>query len=150
GGRLAEFARQGAAVGVKLDFDCGFVRCMFSNDALAILEQAGTHFAAHCNPILDIDLDGTAIHCFPLTGKCEIPAGSGLDAGAMRDVLSSQTQVYRSAGIYKECSTCRFKQTGECNGGCLAATMRRFRHPEIHLTLPAGYVESELFPGVPV
>lgn len=140
--RLVRFAQNAMARGIRLDFDCGFVRCMFSEADLKVLEQAGTPFEAHCNPILDLAITGEAIHCFPLTGKVELPAGSGMDAGQMRERLSRQTHVYRSAGIYKECSTCLHKQNGVCSGGCLAVTLRRFQHTAIRLDVPTSILST--------
>jgi len=142
GARLAAFVRKAQKLDVKLDFDCGFVRCMFSTADLEALEQAGTAFVSRCNPILDIGIDGSVAHCFPLTGRVEISSQSGLDASAMREALSARTSVYRGAGIYRECSTCPFKRSGECSGGCLAATLRRFQHSSIRLAVPGGVLEN--------
>ncbi len=136
GAELARFAQRAARAGVKLDLDCGFVRCMFSNDEIAHLREAGTQFEAHCNPILDIDISGRVIHCFPLTNHVELAPNTGLDAGAMRAALDAQTKLFREAGIYRECSTCPIKLRGECTGGCLANTLRRFEHPPIRLAMP--------------
>ncbi len=137
GARLAEFARRAADHQVKLAFDCGFVRCMFDDNDRDILKRCGTDFASHCNPILDIAISGEVIHCFPLTEKVQLQANSGLDAGEMRTALSARTRVYRSAGIYPECSACRYKRSGECSGGCLGIVLRRFEHTPVRLQLPA-------------
>ncbi len=37
GARIAAFARDAAAAGVALQFDCGFVRCMFADEDLEML-----------------------------------------------------------------------------------------------------------------
>ena len=49
------------------------------------------------------------------------------DASALRAAFEAETRFYRQAGVFKECSSCSFKEEGECPGGCLATTMRRFR-----------------------
>lgn len=132
--KIVEFAQHAASSGVHVEFDCGFVRCMFAPEEIALLKQTGTDVAFRCNPILDIDIVGMASHCFPLTGVIEAPIANQPTATAIRELLTTQVQAYRVAGIYPECSTCPFKQRGECTGGCLALTMRRFRHRPIKMS----------------
>lgn len=141
GQKIAQFARRAAAQGIKLDFDCGFVRCMFNDDAIATLRQTKANFGWHCNPILDVDIDGHVFHCFPLSGQMRM-ALDGLDTAVLRQKFIDQTSHYRLAGIYRECSTCPFKQSGECSGGCLASTMRRFRHSSVQLQVSPSLVDS--------
>jgi radical SAM protein with 4Fe4S-binding SPASM domain len=136
GQKIVRFAQRAADFGVVLEFDCGFVRCMFSDSDLEILQQSGADIGWRCNPILDISLDGQAIHCFPLTGQVETAVTSHSDASTLRERLAHQTQAYRTAGIYRECSTCLLKKQAECTGGCLANTMRRFRHHALKFTVP--------------
>jgi len=136
GSRLVHYAQLAARWGIKLEFDCGFVHCMFSDEGLAVLQDTGTDIGWRCNPILDLGIDGNAIHCFPLTGQWQIPVTNGVAAADLRQQFGRHTAPYRAAGIYKECSTCRHKQAGSCSGGCLAGTIRRFRHHDIHIVVP--------------
>jgi sulfatase maturation enzyme AslB (radical SAM superfamily) len=130
GHRLALFALAAAHQGIHLELDCGFVRCMFSTEDWEILRCARTEMRFCCSPILDVDITGTVAHCFPLSGTMTIDALDGQCAEALREVLSTQARLYHMAGIYRECATCQFKAQGNCAGGCLAATLRRFRsHP---------------------
>ncbi|HRQ42016.1 MAG TPA: radical SAM protein [Chloroflexota bacterium] len=135
GRQIAQFARRAAAVGISLEFDCGFVRCMFTEEELTQLKEAGADVAWRCNPILDISLDGRAIHCFPLTGRVETAVATQ-DAATLRQQLTTQTQAYRLAGIYRECSFCPYKQQAACTGGCLAQTMRRFHQRALRFVVP--------------
>lgn len=139
GRKIVEFARRAAEAGIKLEFDCGFVRCMFSDAELEALRQSGADCGWHCGPILDIDLSGQAVHCFPLAGKVQTPLSGAGEAASLRTALIAQTRPYRVAGIYKECSTCLFKRDGECMGGCLAGTRRRFRHAPISIAVQAEW-----------
>jgi MoaA/NifB/PqqE/SkfB family radical SAM enzyme len=134
--KIARFARVAANSGVSLDFDCGFVRCMFSDADLDTLQAGGTKVGWRCNPILDIDLNGDVIHCFPLSRLVRLPLAPDSDAASMRGAFEERTAPYRQAGVFKECSTCHFKAAGECPGGCLATTMRRFRHTPFALEMP--------------
>lgn len=134
--QIARFARAVAKAGVSLDLDCGFVRCMFSDAELQILQDAGTNAGWRCNPILDVDIDGRVIHCFPLARLGSLPLSPGTDAGALRQAFEERTRPYRQAGVYRECSMCSFRAADECPGGCLATTIRRFRRTPFHFELP--------------
>jgi radical SAM protein with 4Fe4S-binding SPASM domain len=135
GRRITAFADRAARVGVRLEFDCGFVRCMFSDDDIKRLEGAGADLGWRCNPILDLSPEGRVAHCFPL-GGVGIPLTDDLDADDARRRLSAKVQHYRIAGIYRECSRCEYKRRGECTGGCLATAMRRFRDRPIRVSIP--------------
>jgi hypothetical protein len=126
GHKIASFASIAAKQAILLDLDCGFIRCMFSDEDLDALNQARANIGWHCNPILDIDLDQTAIFCFPLEDRAKVSLNDGLDATELRAHLAAQVQVYDSIGIYKECSVCSL-MNGECTGGCLANRIKRFR-----------------------
>jgi hypothetical protein len=131
--RLLRFARTAAREGVTLDLDCGFVRCMFSDAELEELRALGSELEWRCNPILDIDLQGDVIHCFPLAQLARLPLAPDSKAGALRLAFEERTSPYRQAGVFRECSTCAFKARGDCTGGCLATTIRRFRHTPFRL-----------------
>ena len=135
GQKIIRFARRTAAVGVSLEFDCGFVRCMFSDDDLAYLREAKADVGWRCNPILDVDIDGQVFHCFPLSGLVQL-ALDGSDAAVLRQQFDSFTGPYRRAGIYRECSTCPVKQRAGCSGGCLANIIRRYRHMPLQVEVP--------------
>ena len=134
--KITGFARLAAKAGITLDFDCGFVRCMFSSADLEALEAAGTHIGWRCNPILDVDIEGNVIHCYPLAQLVSLPLAAANDAREMARYFETQTGAYRRAGVYPECSRCDFREAGECTGGCLAATIRRFRYSPFHLEIP--------------
>jgi MoaA/NifB/PqqE/SkfB family radical SAM enzyme len=131
--RLAHIATE---ADVKLDFDCGFVRCMFSDNDLDSLQKAGANVGWWCNPILDVDIWGDVFHCYPLSQLARFPLTSESEASELRRVFEALTHPYRLSGVFKECSVCPFKATGDCQGGCLATTIRRFRHTPFHLKVP--------------
>jgi radical SAM protein with 4Fe4S-binding SPASM domain len=125
--KLVQFAGDAAGEGVSLDVDCGFVRCMFSDAEMESLRAWGAQMEWRCNPILDVGVDGDVIHCYPLSGLARIPLSEGVDAATLRREFEARTWLYRQAGVYRECSSCPLKARQECTGGCLAATIRRFR-----------------------
>lgn len=136
GQKIVRFARDAAGSNVTVEFDCGFVRCMFSDEDLETLEALGADVGWRCNPILDVGIDGRVIHCYPLSRLGGLPLTPETTAPALRSGFESLTRPYRQAGVFKECSTCSFKLSGTCPGGCLAATMRRFRQPSFTLAVP--------------
>jgi len=135
GRRLADWAERAGRLGIWMGFDCGFVRCMFSESDLERLNKAGAGIAYRCNPILDIDLKDKALHCFPLGDKFQTDLKLTLTAGELRAILEDKAKPYRRAGIYKECTICSYKQNGECMGGCLAAAIRRFQLAKININI---------------
>jgi hypothetical protein len=138
GARVASLGRQAGAAGVRLELDCGFVRCMFSAAEIEALQEAEADVGWRCNPILDLDMAGRALHCLPLAGLVSLPVLPGTTAGALRGQLEALVGAYRQAGVYRECSACAFKAAGDCSGGCLAATIRRFRRVPFRLEVPAS------------
>jgi radical SAM protein with 4Fe4S-binding SPASM domain len=134
--KITRFALLAAESGITLDFDCGFVRCMFSSADLETLGKAGTHIGWRCNPILDVDIEGDVIHCYPLARLVRLPLAGAKDARELIEGFELRTRAYRQAGVYPECSSCNFKASGECTGGCIAATIRRFRHTPFHVEIP--------------
>jgi MoaA/NifB/PqqE/SkfB family radical SAM enzyme len=136
GTRIAHFARMAAGAGVTVEFDCGFVRCMFAERDLAALKALGADVGWRCNPILDVDVEGRVIPCYPLSSLGSLPLTADADAPTLRRTFEARTWFYRQAGVFPECSACSFKACGECSGGCLAATIRRFRHASFRLIIP--------------
>ena len=111
---------------------------MFSDEAFEALRCAGSEIDCHCSPILDIDSSGMAAHCFPLTGIVQATVSDGSIAQELRELLARRVAPYRIAGIYPHCSSCPEKAAGACTGGCVAATMRRFRSDSFRAAVPAA------------
>ena len=137
--RIVQSAHMAAGHGVSLSFDCGFVRCMFSEAELDALRTQGTKVGWHCSPLLDIDVNGDVIHCFPLSRLMRLPLEPDSEATAMRRAFEQRMVPYRPVGIFKECSTCHFKVAGDCPGGCLAMTLRRFHHTPFAVHVPREF-----------
>ncbi len=136
GTEIVRFASRTAGRGIRLELDCGFVRCMFSSEALAKLEQLGADVGWHCGPVCDIDVHGRMIHCFPLAAMSGVEAETSLDATGIRQLLATQLAPYRSVGVYRQCSRCRFLARGECTGGCRAVALSRLQRSEFRVIVP--------------
>jgi hypothetical protein len=127
GRRLAAFASECKRIGVSIDWDCGFVPCMFPEGTMESLEIRGHEIGRRCNPILDVLCDGDVVSCYPLASLHHEPLTDTADAPALREAFQEALARYRPAGVFPECSTCTLRQQGDCSGGCLAAALARRR-----------------------
>ena len=127
GFRISRFAVRAAPLGIRLSFDCGFVPCMFTPEEMESLHSAEAAMEWRCSPILDINTAGHILSCFPLAEMFSVPLKDGENAAAVRAGFVEKSRPFRASGIYKYCSACNLMQSGICPGGCLAATIRRFR-----------------------
>jgi len=140
--KIVRLAQKAHAWGISLEFDCGFVRCMFSDADIEALQQTNVKIGWHCGPVPDIDLSGRALHCFPLATNYTSSIKGIIKLDELIDALAAQTRLHRTAGIYRECSCCKYKLGGECRGGCLANTLLRFRQSSQQVSLPGILLAS--------
>ncbi len=136
GRRVAEFAAQAREVGVKVEFDCGFVSCMFPRDSLEILGEGAQDLGQRCSPVLDILPDGQVASCYPLASLHQEPLPDHYDAAWLRARFEDRLQPYRRVGVFRECVACPLREDGQCVGGCLAASMQRLRRTSCEVELP--------------
>jgi len=127
GERVLDFAVKAQAVGVSLEFDCGFVPCMFPNGDVEILGKSASDIGGRCNPILDVLPNGSVASCYPLAGLIEMPLPHAENTHWLQHQFERKWMPYREIGIFKECSDCYLKKTKKCLRGCLALAMRRLR-----------------------
>jgi radical SAM protein with 4Fe4S-binding SPASM domain len=133
GTRLARFLEAARAAGVEISFDCGFVPCMFPPGFADALGPAASGIGWCCSPILDILPDGQVVSCFPLALLAREPLPEVENAEALRGRFTARLSGYRRLGVFRECASCEARQSGRCNGGCLAASMLRLRRGPIQI-----------------
>lgn len=121
---------------ISLEFDCGFVRCMFTGEEWQQLDEMGVISESHCAPNLDIGMDGEVFHCFSISQIATSLDKVSTTREALEE-LNEKRKHFRQVGIYPECSDCKAFIDGSCCGGCLALTLRRFHNltPEKLLSL---------------
>jgi sulfatase maturation enzyme AslB (radical SAM superfamily) len=129
GEKIVEFALGAARQHVFVGLDCGFVPCMFGKEGMEQLKDCHANVNWNCSPILDIDTSGKVFYCFPLAQRMSAVMEHDDDASQLRKRFGEQGAPYSRAGIFKECCRCEWKLAGVCPGGCLAATILRFRRP---------------------
>jgi len=112
---------------IRLEFDCGFVRCMFTHEEWQQLSDWGVIAESHCAPNLDIGLDGKIFHCFSISQIATSLDKIDSTKAAITE-LNDQRKLFREFGIYPYCSECPELNNGRCCGGCLSLTLRRFHN----------------------
>ncbi len=137
---LATLAREATKIGVRLDFDCGFVRCQLDADAVAALNANGAHTRFECRPIVDLGPDSKARHCLALDDLLTVSLTEPVQPiPLLREELAAQRRAYDLFGVYRECSACSIRAEGGCDGGCLVARMARLesvRYPQLPEDFP--------------
>lgn len=129
GRQIGEFVRLAMEKNIKIDFDCGFVPCMFSEDDLKMMAEAGELPGKRCNPLPDFLPDGRFIPCYPLAHVTSVEKSKTKENNSIQVLLAENISAYRKIGIYSYCSLCAMRAEELCTGGCLAAAMKRTRQP---------------------
>ena len=112
---VADWAARLAPDGIRLNFDCGFMRCHFSEDEFVKLYRAGAVVRFFCAPALDVGPDLRAWRCYAFSGA------PGVDLRRFRTIKEAEQWFERrDRYLNLECDSCRDHQSGYCNGGCLA------------------------------
>lgn len=124
--QVLQLSRECQKHGILLSFDCGFPRCMFTDEQLSHLRRHGTRAVFACSPIVDIGVDLSVWSCFPLAAFSQATMTDFLDREELCKHFGRQQRAYRNLGVYDACLSCVHKQSGECSGGCLAHVIRSF------------------------
>jgi hypothetical protein len=127
GARIVELAEAAAGRGIRVEFDCGFVPCMFPPEFVESSLCDTERLGIACGPIPDILADGVAIACYPLASLARLEMRRYRDLGALRRALAEAARPWRTEGIFPACARCHWKQEGRCVGGCLALALHRVR-----------------------
>ncbi len=127
GHRIAILAQEAQRKNISIEFDCGFVPCMFPSGVLKQLNSQASDVGLRCNPILDILPNGDVISCYALSSY-STDTIKPKDTTQQIQIRFTQRQLSeRTITLYKHCSKCHWKEKSECVGGCLSASMQRQR-----------------------
>jgi hypothetical protein len=129
GRRVARFCLLARDSNVRIEFDCGWVPCMFPDGFLEELGIGSDQIGLRCNPILDILPGRQVISCYPLAAVARetLPMDHGGDW--LTDRFNERLGPWRPMMLFRECATCAWRERGECTGGCIAKAMRRMQTP---------------------
>ena len=135
GQEISKFAMKASASSVAIDFDCGFVPCMFPEDIPEKLKGIVAQIGLRCNPSIDIMPDGSAIPCYPLGDFYRIPLEDEHNAKSLNLMIEGKLLPFSTVGIFRECSGCRLMIEKLCRGGCRSATMLRFNSTPFRIAI---------------
>ena len=136
GRRVADFVVTAGEAGVHVIFDCGWVRCMFPEGSLDALGIGPEEIGLRCNPILDVLSDGRVISCYSLGEYPSEQLEAWENFAQLAEHFSDRLSPRRSLGVFRRCAECRFREQGECVGGCLSLAMRRLRERDFESVIP--------------
>lgn len=127
GKAIRDFVPMAAEHGIAVEFDCGFVPCMFTNEFIKSYGKDSQVLGLQCGSIPDILPDGSVIPCYPLGSMWRTVPEEGQKAHEINTRFTEELQPYRTLGIYRSCWNCVMREKNRCHGGCLAAAMNRLR-----------------------
>jgi hypothetical protein len=113
---------------VKIGLDCGFPTCRFSDEQLGWLLRHCGQARFGCGPAIDIAPDMSVYACFPFSRYHRKSIFEFDDLKAVSDHFQGVMKRIRleTAGIYRECETCRHLEDGLCSGGGVCQLLTRF------------------------
>lgn len=132
GRRAFEFGLEARGRDVVIDWDCGWVPCMFPDGALQELGLM-RDIGLRCNPILDVLVDGRVIACYPLGALGEELLPETEDAAWLRSRFSARLAGNSGFFLFKQCAECHWRASSACTGGCKAAALLRVRRARTSL-----------------
>ena len=127
GRRVAEFAVRAREASVHIEFDCGWVPCMFPEGSMSELGITPQQVGLRCSPIVDILPGKQTISCYPLASVAREPLPDTKDGAWVAGRFTERLAPYRPIMLYRKCVSCNWLARGECLGGCIAGSMRRLR-----------------------
>jgi hypothetical protein len=127
---VVHWADRLAAEGIRLNFDCGFTRCHFSEKEIERLVRANAALRFICRPSVDVGPGLQTWRCFAFSAK------PGVDWRRFQSVEQAQTWFARQNHVSaSECTDCSDHRSGWCQGGCLARRVIRSTQDE---TMPVN------------
>jgi coproporphyrinogen III oxidase-like Fe-S oxidoreductase len=132
GNQLVQLINDASRKNIRLNFDCGFVPCMFPEEVKNTIKEHFKDIGRRCNPLPDILWDRHAISCFPLIDAIGI-----IDLNEYRNtkeiisVFLEKLKPFQSTGIFPHCAKCELFNTRECFGGCRAYVINRFKRIKV-------------------
>lgn len=133
GGIMVEFMEKARKHGFKGEFtmNCGFTRCMFSDEQFSYIKKELKHIGWSCfgkESSMDVGVDMSAFHCFPLSEHKRIDLKTVGYAKANSELIRERMKLW--ARLKNEvCLKCPFYGFGgdKCPGPCLAFQMNEER-----------------------
>ena len=121
---LTKFVDQCIVSGIRGVLDCGYPLCMFDDSSLGKFVRAGIRPNFSCSPCIDIDVNLSVWHCFPLseisTNDLLVYRGPSELVSNMKKHIRDKKDKQNVYGIFPECTDCKYRKRNLCGGGCAA------------------------------
>lgn len=119
---------------IKINFDCGFLPCCFSDEQLAYMVRSVPGFSiSPCTPDVTVGPDMVMWSCRQLPGFSRRSVFEFNTYQEVRQFYGEQHFAVRfeSSGAFVHCDTCMLREDIICSGGCIAPILPRFagEHP---------------------
>jgi organic radical activating enzyme len=118
--KIMEFIRISSKYKIFIVFDCGFIRCMFSEkdlQELNTLKDVSVSF--DCGPSIDIYPNLEVASCYPMSDI--LKKVKMVDYTSMNNlIIDWEQKLNKFNTIYDKCKTCNYLISNECGGGCKA------------------------------
>lgn len=130
GRRVADFFWRAREQSIRLEFDCGWVPCMFPSGFLDRARLTSDEVGLRCNPLLDILPGRKAVACYPLAAIVTQKLEEEQHSDELSQRFGEQLASYRPLKLFSHCDSCVWFERGSCTGGCVAAATQRLRGPD--------------------
>lgn len=133
GSSLESFIDNAERASVKIDLDCGFTPCMFSQQFLEAHANLSKSIGLRCNSIIDIMPEGDVISCYALSRMRRFPLTETSTRDELIAMFDQQLDCFFPVGVYQDCTFCEYNENGSCNGGCRSRRALRLRPNALQL-----------------
>jgi hypothetical protein len=121
---LVELAEAVMPRGIKVNLDCGWPLCIFSDEQLGRLRRVGTDLKFVCQTAVDFAPGGVVWTCYPLMSVSRRSWDWETTFDAIADGFLERNRELRAkgerGGVFDACRGCVYLDQGHCAGGCLA------------------------------
>ncbi|MCB2213812.1 radical SAM protein [bacterium] len=115
---VVRWARRLAADNIRLNFDCGFMRCRFSNADLVNLIRARTALRFTCGPAVDVGPGLRVWRCMAFSAEPGLTWQEYLEGERSGGAFSRRDDLG-----WDDCRDCGQRTSGACEGACLARSI---------------------------
>ncbi len=112
---------------VRVNFDCGFTMCSFSDLQLGRLARCGSQFSFRCAETIDANCDLSLWRCFPTANLFNRRLTDFKDMKEIINFYAGKFDAFRRIGSMQKCRDCKYRLRRQCGGGCLAHIIRTFK-----------------------
>lgn len=113
------FIREAIKNKIFIGFDCGFTRCMFSEDNLLELDTLKNNsISFDCGPSIDIYPNLEIASCYPMSNILKVKMSDYTSVSHL--FFHWEQKINKLSTIYDKCKICNHLISNKCSGGCKA------------------------------